>query len=53
MQPGTSGLRMEKDRRTSRVLLDLVAQDADDNLGGGLHPVQWEDIVWAEMNTKG
>ena len=52
MQPGTSGPRMEKGRRTSRVLLDLAARDADDNLGGGLHPVQWEEIVWAEVNTK-
>jgi hypothetical protein len=40
------------DKHRYLALLDLAARDAAENLGGDLHPVQWEDILWAEVNDK-
>jgi len=40
------------DKRSYFVLRNLAARDAVENLGGELHPVQWEDIVWLEVNGK-
>ena len=40
------------DKRAYRALLKLAAWDADDNQGGGLVPVAWEDVVWVEVNGK-
>ena len=48
---GVNGIA-DVDKRSYWVLLDLAARDAVDNLGGGLHPVQWEDIVWVKVNKK-
>ena len=41
------------DKRAYRILLKLAARDAVENRGGGLHPVEWEDLVWVEVNGKG
>ena len=40
------------DKRAYRILLKLADRDADDNQGGGLHPVEWEDLVWVVVNGK-
>lgn len=40
------------DKRTYRALLGLAARDAKEHIGGGLVPVQWEDVVWGEANGK-
>ena len=40
------------DKRTYKILLNFAARDVMENLGGKLHPVQWEDIVWVKANTK-
>ena len=49
--PGIQAIA-DVDRRSYTVLINLAARDAVENLGGKLHPVQWEDIVWSEVNGK-
>ena len=43
----------EVDRVAYMLLVDMAAQDARENYSGGLVPVQWEDVVWVEVNRKG
>ena len=38
------------DKRSYLTLRSLATRDAVENLDGKLHPAQWEDIVWAEVN---
>ena len=40
------------DKRTYSVLRQLAARDSKEHLGGGLYPVQWEDIAWVDANNK-
>ena len=40
------------DRRSYGVLRTLATRDAVGSLCGELHLVQWEDIVWLEVNGK-
>jgi len=35
----------DMDKRSHAVLISLATCDAAENLGGKLHPVQWEDRV--------
>ena len=40
------------DKRAYPVLRDLACRDSAEMFGSGLHPVQWEDIVWVTSNKK-
>lgn len=50
--PNGIGSIAEVDKRVYQVLLDLADRDIEDNFGGTLCPIQWEDIVWLTINGK-